>query len=747
MVGKKKSKSTKKFEKNRLKDTIDRRKSFAKVKQRHALKDKKRAIKTTKSPSASSTQNKDARENDKSRVDEMNSDRFFQKDIQIPETEQRVGKLKAVQKDAPSQTGKRKRVSEADENSGSDNLTDGDQQSSFSELESVDGEDSSHKNDLNALAEKDPEFYKFLKENDAELLDFEEDGDLEEVEALSGDEDEDEQPTKKRKKGKPSDIDEDESKITIPMVEKWKASMSEQHSIRALRQTVLAFRAAAHANEEDQESRYTIGDSEVYHQVLVTALKGVGSVLNHHLPVKETAAGKLRVPTDSKKFKTLTPLIKSHASSILHILQSLSDTPTLRLTLQSFEPLLPYLLQYRKLLKFIIKRISSIWSDNTTSETVRITGFLILRRLMITGDPGIRETVLKSTYEGIIKGSRNTTTHTLPGINLMKNSAAEIWAIDPKVGYTTGFTHIRQLAIHLRSTITKPTKDSYKTIYNWQFIHSLDFWSRVLTMHCNPLAEASNASNKGQKTESPLRPLIYPLTTLTLGTLSLSISASPAYFPLRLHLLRSLLRLSSQTGTFIPLAPPLLAILDSSELKRAPKPSTLRPLDFAVTLKAPTGYLRTRVYQDGLAEQTVEVLAEFFGGWCKSIAFPELQLPVSVHLRRWLRSVSSKANGNKNAKVQRLVLLLVQKLEANARWVEERREKVSFTPRDRTEVEGFLKDVGWEESPLGAYVVRIRRVEEGKRKVLESADAEAKAKDDEDTFEDEDEAVDVDVEG
>ena len=45
--------------------------------------------------------------------------------------------------------------------------------------------------------------------------------------------------------------------------------------------------------------------------------------------------------------------------------------------------------------------------------------------------------------------------------------------------------------IHLRTSITNKTKDSYKTVYNWQYVHSLDFWSRVVAAHCESLREAA----------------------------------------------------------------------------------------------------------------------------------------------------------------------------------------------------------------------------------------------------------------
>ncbi|EXJ87452.1 hypothetical protein A1O3_04412 [Capronia epimyces CBS 606.96] len=687
----KQKKATKKFEKNRLKETIDRRKEFAKIKQRHQQNAKRKQRAEKRSKGEDDAAGSDAESSSQEQDVDMNADEYFQEALDIPGDE--------TNPVAKNSKGKRKRDGAAQE----DPLPEPSEGS-----DSDDDVDDDHQGQLAALAEKDPEFYKYLQENDADLLDFNEDDDLAEVDDLS----DGEPPAKKQKtKSSGGEGPAGPDDVTVAMVKKWKSSLTEGFSIRALRQIVLAFRAAAHADdEEEQSSKYNIPSPEVYHEVLVTALKQVPETLSHHLPVKETAGGKVRVPTDSPKFKTLAPLIKSHASSLHHLLGHLSDTKTLRLTLQSFEPLLPYLLQFRKFLKVVTRTLASIWSDNASDEATRITAFLIIRRLMVIGDAGIREAVLKATYEGVVKGSRNTTIHTLAGINLMKNSAAEIWGIDQKVGYTTGFTFIRQLAIHLRSNITKPTKDSYKTVYNWQFVHSLDFWSRVLSLHCNSLLEAQNGK------QSQLRPLIYPVVQVTLGVMRLIPTST--YFPLRFQLMRSLLRISQATGTYIPLSAALLEVLNSAEMKKPAKTATLRPLDFETNIRAPTTYLKTKVYQEGVAEQVVELLSEFFVLWTKSIAYPELQLPTIVMLKRWLKT-ASKPSGNKNGKLNQSLLLLVQKSEANSKWIEERRNKVNFSPKDRAEIEGFLKDVQWQDTPLGAFVLGQRAWRDERRKVLE----------------------------
>lgn len=734
------TKATKKFEKNHLKDTIGRRKEFAKIKQRNQVSAKRKARNASDKARVSDDEagppQKKVKINgtdDGKPFGGMSVDDFFQGGFELPQPKaQRKNKKGAVDGDEEKVAVSSKRneqVYTAEKSDEGPGLTVPEDKGAFSEEEAGSGEEDgieTHKEDLDALAQKDPEFYKYLQENDAELLDFGDDGDFEAMDHWS----EDDEVPKKGKKGKKAieaaqGAGDDSSEVSMAMVKKWKTAVSEAHSLRAMRQVVLAFRAAVYVrSDEFKTPRYSISSPEVYHQLLVVALEHIPTVLNHHLPVKETSSGKVRIATESKKFRTLTPLLKSHSASLQHLLENLSDASTIKLTVSSLVQILPYILSFKKTLRSLCKTTVDIWSDTTTTEATRITAFLFLRRLAVISDASVREALLKTTYQGLVKGSRITNTHTLSGINLMKNSAAELWGLDADIGYITGFTYIRQLAIHLRQTVNHPTTDSYKTIYNWQYVHALDFWSRVLSTHCSP------ASNPHLKTasDSPLHPLVYPLVQITTGALRLI--PTPVYFPLRFHLTRALLRVSHATTTFIPLAPSLLEVLNSPECSKSnPKPSTLAPLDFSIILRAPKSYLGTRVYQDGLGVEVAELIAESFNLWAKHIAFPELALPPIAFLKRWLKSCNTAPSGDQraagkrrqkggNTRIHAAIALVVQKLELNSAFVEGRRREVKFGPADREEVEGFLRDVAGEDTPLGGFVVGERGRKEVREKVL-----------------------------
>lgn len=713
------TKATKKFEKKHLKDVLERRKKFAKIKQKQQVREKKKARRAAErddEDNGNNEKDKNLKQTHGNPFEHMSVDEFFQGGFEIPKELQSRAK-KSKQKDATTKAGKRKRdefdAGDEDMESDEDDFKQEQFGDAGSEPESEAGSEDM-KAQLDALAENDPEFYKHLQEEDPELLEFDADA-FAEIDALS----EEEERSKERTKNEP-EPDTDSNEITMAKLDKWEKGLTEHHSLRFMKEVVMAFRTAAYLNEDGKSFKYTVSNSDVYNRLLNVTLKHLPDVLQHHLPVKETKSGKVSVEAGSKKYRTITPLLKSHITSVQHLLSNLSDDSTQRLTLGAVLPMLPYILSFKKAVRDLAKVVVAIWSSTSTTEAARISAFLILRRLVAIGDPGIKESVLRSAYQGLLQGFRSTTIHTIAAINMMKNSAAELWGLDQAVGYTTGFTFIRQLAIHLRSSIANPGKESYKQVYNWQYIHSLDFWSRVLSLHCSTILAAETGK------ESSLKPLVYPVVQVTLGAMRLI--PTPQYFPLRFLLVRSLLRVSRATGTYVPLAPALYEVLGSVEMKKAPRAATLKQLDFETSIRAPKAYLRTRVYQDGLGEQVAELLAEFFVLWCKNVAFPELALPVVVVVKRWLREVNDRQKGNRNGKVNAQVALVVQKMEANSRWIEEKRRKVDFAPNNRAGVEGFLKEEDWEKTPLGAFVVGQRKLREEKKKVLEEGRREEERK-------------------
>lgn len=201
-----------------------------------------------------------------------------------------------------------------------------------------------------------------------------------------------------------------------------------------------------------------------------------------------------------------------------------------------------------------------------------------------------------------------------------------------------------------------------------------------------------------------------------------SLLPSSRYFPLRFHILHSLIRVISRTGTYVPLSPFLLEILDSSEFRRTkPKNSTLKPLDLEYSIRAPAAYPKTRTFQETLGDELVFILGEYHAALSTNIAFPEIVLPVILSIRRHLKRQTAGT-----PKVQAQLKTLVEKLEATKTFVESKRRNVSFAPNDRAEVDRFLQDFEVEKTPVGAWMKIQKKVREGKRREVEKALREEK---------------------
>lgn len=251
-------------------------------------------------------------------------------------------------------------------------------------------------------------------------------------------------------------------------------------------------------------------------------------------------------------------------------------------------------------------------------------------------------------------------------------------------------------------------------MYNWQFVHSIDFWSLVLARACD-----SQAAIQRGGTESDLQPLVFPLAQVATGAIKLLNHARS--YPFHLHILRSLVHLTRHTDVYVPLLPyflpPLTTVLSPSHKAKA---STVRPLDFETTLRAPQQYTGTRVYAEGVADETVFVLAEWLSTRAVhgSIAFPELVVPLVVMLRRALKAAKSGKGSGKEAGI---VKALVERVEESSRWMDERRKSVTFAPGQMDDVARWQMDLRQklDETPLGKYVRVQRKAREKRRKLVE----------------------------
>ncbi|KIY48506.1 Noc2-domain-containing protein [Fistulina hepatica ATCC 64428] len=581
--------------------------------------------------------------------------------------------------------------SQDEEDAEQDEDNDDDDAASFASVDDLEDEGEAHFMELSNLAEKDPEFYKYLQENDRELLEFDPSADDIEI-------DSDEEGADKEEMEAPTI-----PPLTKKIIREWQKSLLEHRSLRSLRKLLLAFRSAVHSKQDDRNSIWSIESSSVYDKLVSTTLTYTPMVLQHHIPYKSLPDGKFKPPPQSPKFKALQKMILSYFYNVVHLLSQLSDEDQLRLALTESAKIIPYVLSGRKAVKLYLKQCLQLWSATTSSDNTRVAAFMAVMQLATSTDEAVLDTVLKSTYLSLVRSCKSTNAHTLPAINLMKNTASEVFCLDHTASYQHAFGYIRQLAIHLRNSMKVKTKESYKQVYNWQYVHCIDFWCIVLARTC-------------QDEDGELRALIYPLVQVSLGAIRLMTNSRS--YPFHLHVLRSLVHLTQRTRTFIPLAPYIVPILVNTLGISKAKPSTLKPLDLEVQIRAPHQYLNTRVYTEGVVEEAAHLLVEWLAAPAVlgSIAFPEVVVPVRVALRKALKKCHS-------AKDAAGVKTLLERVEESARVIEQRRAGVTFAPANMERVADWERELAQKmgELPISKYAVLQRRKLEQRRKMARKA--------------------------
>merc|ERR1719431_726299 len=545
---------------------------------------------------------------------------------------------------------------------------------------------------ITSLKDKDPEFFEFLKENDEELLNFDESSEDEDENDKEKEKGAHKPPEKLEVASDESDFEDDDveasgskKKLNQAQVDTWLGQLTKQPNLSLIQDIIEGFRGAVAAigsgekREEAAPIKYIVEGGALFNSVVRLCVVNLEPALKKVLKIEPDSHMK---PEKAKKWKKVERHVRVYLMELVTLLSRVQEQSVLGVLLKHIHSMLPYYQAVQKGAKGVILKLINIWSSAT--ETPRILAFMCLVKL-VRNSP-LLEPCVKAMYQSYVKNCKFTSPSTLPSISFMKRSLVEMFGLDHNMAYYQAFVYIRQLAIHLRNAITTDKADSVLAVYNWQFIHSLELWGALL---------GHTGSSEAMK------PLIYPLVQVVMGAAKLV--PTPKYYPLRFHCARILRDVSSNTGTFIPVLPFYLEVLNSYNFGKKSKKVSMKPLDFSCILKLSKSQLIENGFKDSTVEEVYGGILSYLADNSNKISFPELVTPLIFQLKDFLKKC-------KVPNYTKKIKSILDKTVANQKFIETRRKPVTFGVGDAQKIQAWEAQVGRDGTPLLAFYKNWKKI-------------------------------------
>jgi nucleolar complex protein 2 len=600
---------------------------------------------------------------------------------------------------------------DSESDTGSDNEAENEE-----DEEGIEAAEARMKKEMAHLMEKDPDFHKFLQENEHDLLNFgqeddpyEEDGHEKQMDISKPSEDEEMRTS--------NETPHATNVLDISTLDKLRRGVFgprgiKTQGIKSFKKLVKAYESGCHLADTSTEggpgrSYYVIESSKVFDNLMLLCLSRCHEAFHWHLLGKDASTSSKQDAAETNdntsspdpysqpipphklenadKWTTLKPVLRTFFRSTNHLLNESKEPDLLAFVLKSLAKYIPLLTPLPQISEVFLKTLTNLWSaafdSNERFQIVRLHAFFRIRQLTVTQPFPFIETVLKKTYlaynDRAVFGSSSSLAVTLPTLTFMGNCLVELYSLDFQSSYQHAFVYIRELALQLRKAVVKKSPEAIQQVFGWQFLHSLKLWVAVLADAATKEDDDANAKMMSS--------LLYPLAEIILGMVR-NMPSPIRLFPLRVQCIRLLQQLASSSQVFLPTTSLILECFDWKEWYTKPKKSTKRNtlrggLPIYMLIKLPKeDPMRTQEQLEAAIVQVFTLIDREMELYRYTAAFPEFSVQIRRRCRDFAKAVQS-------SRWKTYAKGCMEKSDELALFCTQERAKLAMAPKDVTQLE------------------------------------------------------------